>query len=90
MGARCRMGKGIQRMAKTKHTHQMKKTTQLKIHNDKAPYLQKYVPTIQLNYIVESSNSDMSEVQFEYDTRDFELILLQVFFAGIMYKSENK
>ena len=68
----------------------MKKTTQLKIHNDKAPYLQKYVPTIQLNYIVESSNSDMSEVQFEYDTRDFELILLQVFFAGIMYKSENK
>lgn len=90
MGACCRMGKGIQRMAKTKHTHQMKKTTQLKIHNDKAPYLQKYVPTIQLNYIVESSNSDMSEVQFEYDTRDFELILLQVFFAGIMYKSENK
>jgi len=84
------MGKGIQRMAKTKHTHQMKKTTQLKIHNVKAPYIKKYVPTIDIKYIVECSNNDMSEIEFEYDTRDFELIMLQVFYAGIMYKSDNK
>lgn len=76
-------------MAKTKYTHKMTKTTTLKIHNIKAPYLQKYVPTIQIKSIVESTN-EMSDIEFEYDERDFELIMLQTFYAGIMYKIDNK
>lgn len=71
----------------------MKKTTQLKIDKTKVPYIDKYVPTIQIisgTLPTGYTNNDLSEIEFEYDTRDFELIMLQVFYAGIMYKSENK
>jgi len=64
------------------------------ISKEKVPYLLKYVDTIE---IVEGNaptrvltNSDRAEITFNYNSNDLPIVLIQFFFAGMMYKSDNK
>jgi hypothetical protein len=60
------------------------------ISKDKVPYLLKYVDTIEMIKGYASTNSDRAEITFTYDAAELPLVLIQFFFAGMMYKSDNK
>lgn len=59
------------------------------ISKEKVPYLLSYVPTIQITDIRDHSE-EQKQIVFNYDSHDLPVVLIQFFFAGIMYKSDNK
>lgn len=60
------------------------------ISKEKVPYLLKYVDTIEIVEGNASTNSDRAEITFTYNSNDLPIVLIQFFFAGMMYKSDNK
>jgi hypothetical protein len=59
------------------------------ISKEKVPYLLSYVPTIDITDI-RDYNEDQKEIVFNYDSHEISIVLIQFFFAGMMYKSDNK
>jgi len=59
------------------------------ISKEKVPYLLSYVPTIQITDI-RDYNEEQKEIVFNYDSHELPIVLIQFFFAGMMYKSDNK
>ena len=71
----------------------MKKIIQLKIDKSKVWYIDKYVPSIEIisgTLPTGYKNNDLAEIEFEYEEEDLRLIITQMFFAGIMFQSNNK
>lgn len=59
------------------------------ISKEKVQYLMSYVPTIDITNI-RDYNEEQKEIVFNYDSHELSIVLIQFFFAGIMYKSDNK